>query len=77
MAGPADLVRLRQALDFIPSWISNSTTHARLASRCETLGLPEPPGEHEGSKFERAFDAAHDQCDAAGENADRDARDAQ
>jgi hypothetical protein len=55
MAGLADLVRLRQALDFIPSWISDSTTHARLASHCQSLGLPEPPPENAGSKFERAL----------------------
>jgi hypothetical protein len=54
MAGPADLVRLRQALDFIPSWISNTTTHARLPDLCEALGLPVPPDASEASKLERA-----------------------
>jgi hypothetical protein len=54
MAGPADLVKLRQVLDFIPSWISDSTTHPKLASLCQTLGLPDLPAQNEGSRFERA-----------------------
>lgn len=54
MASAADLAILRDSLEFIPSHISVSNTHATLAGTCEALGLPTPPQEDEGSKFERA-----------------------
>ena len=54
MASAADLAKLREALVFVPSHISGSNTHATLAGACEALGLPTPPREDEGSKYERA-----------------------
>ena len=54
MTSAADLAILREALDFVPSRISGSSTHATLAGACEALGLPTPPRADEGSKYERA-----------------------
>lgn len=54
MASAADLAILREALYFVPSHISGSSTHATLAGACEALGLPTPPRADEGSKYERA-----------------------
>lgn len=54
MDGAGDLAILREALEFVPSHISGSTTHATLAGSCDTLGLPTPPSEDEGTKHERA-----------------------
>jgi AbiJ N-terminal domain 3 len=54
VASAADLAILREALDFVPSHISGSNTHAALAGACEALGLPIPPRADEGSKYERA-----------------------
>lgn len=54
MASAADLAILREALEFVPSHISGSNTHATLAGACEALGLPTPPRKDEGSKYERA-----------------------
>lgn len=52
MVSAADLAILRKVLDFLPSHISTSNTHATLAEACEALGLPTPPDE--GTKYERA-----------------------
>ncbi|WP_211347102.1 hypothetical protein [Saccharothrix australiensis] len=54
MAGSADLMTLREALDFLPRHLSESATHAELAADCEALGMPTPPSEQEGTKFRRA-----------------------
>jgi hypothetical protein len=53
MAG-GDLVILREALEFVPSHIGGFSTHATLAGACEAAGLPTPPCEDEGTKYERA-----------------------
>lgn len=61
MTSAADLAILRKVLEFVPSQISESTTHTTLAAACESLGLPTPPDE--GTKHQRAsasFDALPD-----------------
>lgn len=63
MAGAADLAFLREALQFLPTHISGSNSHATLAGACEALGLPAILRADEGSKYERApasFTAALD-----------------
>ncbi|QFZ24524.1 hypothetical protein EKG83_27185 [Saccharothrix syringae] len=55
MAGTSNLEALRDALDFLPRHLSESATHARLATACEALGLPTPPPEEEGTKYHRAL----------------------
>lgn len=54
MADASNLAMLRKVLEFVPSHVSGSSTHATLAGVCEALGLPTPPREDEGTKYERA-----------------------
>ncbi|GAB2962006.1 hypothetical protein LWP59_34645 [Amycolatopsis acidiphila] len=65
MASAADLAKLREVLEFVPSRISGANTHATLTAACEALGLPAPPQANEGSKYERASASFAEVPDAA------------
>jgi hypothetical protein len=64
MSAGMDLVLLRQLVgDAVASLAMY--THKELAGKCAALGLPEPPGESEGTKrqrVERSFAALPDTC---------------
>ena len=53
MTGGTDLVALRQLIESVVVPGLTGYTHAMLGEACERLGLPEPPGEGEGTKRER------------------------
>ncbi|MFC0541892.1 AbiJ-related protein [Kutzneria chonburiensis] len=58
----AAMAALCQALAVVPGHLAGRT-HRELADACEAIGLPTPPSQEQGNKFERAsasFDAAED-----------------
>lgn len=48
-----DLVLLRQLVGGVIATLRDYYTHEKLGEACERLGLPEPPGQDEGTKRER------------------------
>jgi hypothetical protein len=50
MAGGMDFVVLRQLAGDVVARLAGHNTHRELGEACERLGLPEPPGEGEGTK---------------------------
>ena len=53
MSGDTNLALLRQLAGRVVAALPDQYTHRELAGACERLGMPEPPGEDEGTKRER------------------------
>ena len=71
MSDVMDLVLLRRLVGGVIATLGDHYTHEKLSGACKRLGLPEPPGEDEGTKRQRAqasFAALPDAClpDVAG-----------
>lgn len=63
MAGDVDLEQLRDLLEPVVMGLA-SYTHKELGAECVRLGLPEPPGESEGTKRERVSQSFADLPDS-------------
>ena len=53
MSDVMDLVLLRQLVGGVITTLGDHYTHEKLGEACRRLGLPEPPGEDEGTKRQR------------------------